>query len=76
AADPSFDIAAPTYTLLAIADTTGKDNGRFVGTSIQPAHGASLGKFRWLAWAVSPVNEGPGENTAYQEFDVIAAPEK
>jgi hypothetical protein len=74
AADPGFDVAAPAYTLLAVVDTTGKDNGKFVGTSIQTAQGDSLGKFRWLVWVVSPVNEAPGENTAYHEFDVAVTP--
>jgi len=76
AADPGFDVASPAYTLLARVDTTGKDNSRFVGTSIQAANGESLGKYRWLVWLVSPVNEAPGENTAYQEFDVRVTPVK
>jgi hypothetical protein len=74
AAEPGFDVAAPAYTLLALVETTGKDSGKFIGTSIQPVKTGILGCYRWLAWAVSPVNETPGENTAYQEFDVITAP--
>ena len=73
AAEPGFNVASPNYTLLASVDTTGKDSGRFVGTSIQPVSGDALGIFRWLAWAVAPVNDAPGENTAFQEFDVLAA---
>ncbi len=74
AADPGFDITSANYTLLALVDTTDQDKGKFVGTSIQPAYGGNLGKFRWLVWAVTPVNDAPGENTAFQEFDVLVAP--
>jgi hypothetical protein len=36
----------------------------------------AVGKFRWLVWALRPLNAHPGEYTAFQELTVVAAPEK
>jgi hypothetical protein len=37
--------------------------------------GKPLGSYRWLVWAVAPATDNAGgENTAFQEFQVIAAP--
>ena len=45
----------------------------FVATSIRQSDGKPLGCYRWLVWDVRPVNEtAGGENTAFQEFQVIA----
>ena len=70
AASPEWNVDdAATFTLIAEVDTTGGPSGRYEATSVR----GDIGKFRWLVWAVSPVNERPGENTAFQEFDVIEA---
>jgi hypothetical protein len=43
----------------------------FAAASLRAAAGNSLGEFRWVIWAVSPVNIiGGGENTAFQELHV------
>jgi hypothetical protein len=41
---------------------------------LRASAGSSLGQFRWIVWAVSPVTEsGGGENTAFQELSVEVA---
>jgi hypothetical protein len=46
----------------------------FEATSIRRSDGKPLGSYRWLIWAVSPVTgEIGGENTAFQELQVIPA---
>jgi len=71
-------LAGPTFealTPLAEVDTRGQAAATFVASRIQRAGGQPLGAFRCLAWAVRPVSEvGGGENTAFQEFQVVAAP--
>ena len=43
-------------------------------TAVCRGDGKPLGSYRWLVWAVSPVNgEIGGENTAFQELQVISA---
>ena len=47
----------------------------FVATSVRRVGNARLGEYRWLVWAISPVTgTAGGENTAFQEFQVLAAP--
>lgn len=71
ATDPGFDVGdAAKFTLIADVDTGDAAKSRFTATSVR----GPIGSFRWLVWAVEPVNEHPGENTAFQEFDVVAAP--
>lgn len=49
--------------------------GTFLATRIASSGGRSLGSFRWLMWAVSPVTpDSRGENTAFQEFQVKGFP--
>jgi hypothetical protein len=70
--DPGFDVDdAGKFTLLVTVDSTREAAAKFVASSI--ARDDGIGKFRWLIWAVSPVT-GAQENTAWQEFDVVAAP--
>jgi len=43
----------------------------YVATRISESKKESLGKYRWLIWATSPVTDA-NENTAFQEFQVEA----
>ena len=71
AADPGWDPAA--LTPIAEVDTTGSSAARSCGTGIGRAGGGPLGMFRWLVWMTQPVTSA-GENTAFQEFEIQAAP--
>jgi len=54
-------------------DTRASEPKEYVATSIRRSDGKSLGTYRWLVWAVSPVTgEIGGENSAYQELQVLA----
>ena len=71
ATDPGWDLSK--FTPLGTIDTTGEAKAQFTAASLRAAEGKSLGKFRWIVWAVSPVTEtGGGENTAFQELAVEA----
>jgi membrane-associated protease RseP (regulator of RpoE activity) len=73
AADPGWNVQdARVFTPIFDLDT-GKDApADFVATSIRQSAGQALGSFRWLVWAVSPVTPtAGGENTAFQEFQVL-----
>lgn len=66
--DPGWDLSA--YTPLGTIDT-GKATANYLAASFRAAAGESLGEFRWIVWAVSPVTPtGGGENTAFQELNV------
>lgn len=67
--DPEWDLSE--YSLLATIDT-GAPSGKFTAASLRVSEGDSLGKYRWIVWAVSPSEAG--ENTAFQEFHVKAEP--
>lgn len=67
--DPGWDLSkwAPIGSL----DTTGTTGSVFTAVSLRAATGQILGKFRWIAWRVSPVTSvAGGENTAFQELSV------
>jgi alpha-L-fucosidase len=69
ATDPGWDLS--TFTPLGSLDTTAEPKAEFAAASLRAADGQSLGAFRWIVWAVSPVTEtGGGENTAFQELSV------
>ena len=74
--DPGWHVR-DTSRFAPIADV---DSGRtgasvFVATSIRREDDAALGAYRWLVWAVSPVTQtAGGENTAFQEFQVLTVP--
>jgi hypothetical protein len=54
-------------------DTRKKPAADFIATSIRRRDGGALGGYRWLVWEVYPISESAGgENTAFQEFQVIA----
>ncbi|MFI5379119.1 MAG: PDZ domain-containing protein [Tepidisphaerales bacterium] len=62
------------FTPLIEVDTRKPAEADFVATSIRQCDGKPLGTYRWLVWAVAPVTANAGgENTAFQEFQVIPA---
>ena len=72
-ADPGWAVGdRKRFVPIAEVDTTGMRVETFHATRIQRAGGGALGAFRWLVWAVYPVTR-IGENTAYQEFQVVRA---
>jgi hypothetical protein len=74
--DPGWHVkdGAPFMPILDV-DSGKVGASDFVATSIRRGSGAPLGAYRWLVWAVSPVTKtAGGENTAFQELQVLAAP--
>ena len=65
--DPGWDPSR--YTPIGSIETRGMTPPRFLATALNAPSGASLGKYRWILWAPSPLN-AIGENTAFQEFAV------
>lgn len=66
--DPGWDLSR--LTPLCTIDT-GRATADDTATSLRAAAGKSLGDFRWIVWAVSPVTStGGGESTAFQELTV------
>jgi len=66
--DPGWDLKkfAPLGTI-----DTGPQKEKFIAASLEALEGESLGEFRWIVWAVSPVSTAAtGENTAFQELAV------
>ena len=61
------------YTPITEVDTTGTPVDKFLGTRVRAADVQSVGTHRWLMWVVDPVTE-MGENTAFQEFQILAKP--
>ena len=73
AADPGWNVAdAKLFTPIGAVDAR-QDAAKKV-TSIRTSDGKPLGSYRWLVWAVFPVNGV--ENTAYQELQVIPAQDR
>lgn len=69
AKDPGWDLK--NYVPLGAIDTVGKARANYTAASLRADDGESLGKFRWIVWAVSPaVRNGIAENTAFQELAV------
>jgi len=77
ASDPGWNVEdARVFTAIFDLDTRTTPTADFVATSIRRSGGKPLGSYRWLVWAVSPVTPAAGgENTAFQEFQVIPASE-
>lgn len=66
--DPGWNLEK--YTAIGSIDT-GSATANYTAASRRAPEGKTLGEFRWIVWAVSPVSErGGGENTAFQEFAV------
>ena len=67
--DPGWDLKK--FTLLGNIDTSREAKAEFTAASLRAADGKSLGKFRWIVWAVFPISDsGGGENTTFQELSV------
>jgi hypothetical protein len=75
ATDPGWDVEdARRFTPISDLDTRQTPPADFIATSIRQSDGKPLGSFRWLVWAISPVTPvAGGENTAFQEFQVLGA---
>jgi hypothetical protein len=73
ASDPGWKVEdARLFTPVVDLDTGKPAPTDFVATRIGRSGGQPLGSYRWLVWAVSPVTgEIGGENTAFQELQVI-----
>ncbi|MFM9118271.1 MAG: PDZ domain-containing protein, partial [Planctomycetota bacterium] len=56
-------------------DATSSPADPFQATRIQSSDDESIGSYRWLLWQVHSVTS-LGENTAFQEFQVVGLPEK
>jgi len=78
ATDPGWHVAdAAIFTPIMAVDTRHVAAKEFEATSVRRSDGKPLGCYRWLVWTVAPVNgEVGGENTAFQELQVIAAGSK
>ena len=76
AADPGWNVEdRKVFTPIIDLDTLKDPETDFVATRVRQSGGKPLGSYRWLVWAVAPVTDSAGgENTAFQEFQVIAAP--
>jgi hypothetical protein len=70
ASDPGWNVAdARVYTPVITVDA--RQDAEYKATSIRASDGKPLGSYRWLVWAVFPINDS--ENTAFQELQVIPA---
>jgi hypothetical protein len=68
AADPGWNVAdAKLFTPVIAVDA--RQDAEYKATSIRFSAGKPLGSYRWLVWAVFPINDS--ENTAFQELQVI-----
>jgi hypothetical protein len=70
AADPGWNITdAKRFTPVCAVDA--RQDAECKATSIRASEGKPLGSYRWLVWAVFPINDA--ENTVYQELQVLPA---
>ena len=76
-ADPGWNIAdTSVFTPVITVDSRG-DRTEYEATSVRRSNGKPLGSFRWLVWAASPtMGEIGGQNTTFEEMQVIPLPEK
>ncbi len=70
ASDPGWNVADAKLFTPVIA-VNARQDAEYKATSIRASDGKPLGSYRWLIWAVFPINES--ENTAFQELQVIPA---
>lgn len=69
AGDPGWDLS--DFTPLGTIDTRSLSTSKFTAASLRAQTGNTLGEYRWILWAVSPVSKlGGGENTVFQELGV------
>ncbi len=73
--DPGWNVTdVKSFVPICEVDSAAFDEARFAATSIRQAGGQPLGSFRWLIWSVAAATEtAGGENTAFQEFQVIGS---
>jgi hypothetical protein len=73
--DPGWNVEdARAWTPVAEVDTRKTAPSDFVATSLRRSGNRPLGSFQWLIWAVVPATTNAGgENTAFQEFQVLPA---
>ena len=70
ATDPGWNVAdAMLFTPLGTVDA--RQDAECKATSIRSSDDKPLGSYRWLVWAVFPINDS--ENTVYQELQVLPA---
>ncbi|MHB1034386.1 MAG: PDZ domain-containing protein [Pirellulales bacterium] len=70
--DPGWKVTdATVFTPIISVDASHGTPTAFEATSIRRGNGKPLGNYRWLVWVVSPVTQDRGENTAFQELQVI-----
>ncbi len=68
--DPGWNVAdAKLFTPVGSVDA--RQDAEWKATSIRATDGKPLGAYRWLVWAVFPINDS--ENTVYQELQVLPA---
>jgi len=73
ASDPGWNVANPSaFVPIAEVDTPADASPVYVATRVAGNHRQPLGRYRWLVWRVYPVTS-IGENTAFQEFQVLPA---
>ena len=75
ATDPGWNVADRSrFQPLGSIDTSSLPAKTFNAASLRASQGQSLGQYRWIVWAVSPVTStGGGENSAMQELTVELA---
>jgi hypothetical protein len=72
AQDPGWNTGdAERFTPIASVDTTAEPSAEWQTTTLHGTGGVTLGRWRWLVWAVQPPNGF--ENTSYQEIEVMPA---
>ncbi len=74
--DPGWQVEnAQVFTAIVEVDTQSAAPSSYLATSVRRGTAAPVGAYRWLVWAILPVTTtAGGENTAFQEFQVILAP--
>ena len=73
ASDPGWNVMdAKRFTPIAAVDVPADALAVYVGTRIGGNGGKPLGPYRWLIWRVFTAASAVGENTAFQEFQVLA----
>lgn len=65
--DPGWDLSK--FTPLGTIESSGHKRAQYSAVSLRSRAGQSLGSFRWIVWAVSPIS-AKVENTAFQELAV------
>ncbi len=74
-AAPGWDVENREKFMPILQVDSGPAQSDFVATSIRRRGSAILGTYRWLIWVVRPISSiAGGENTAFQEFQVVIRP--